>query len=303
MSSASTRGGESAWHKIDRYSDALERSLEREASKDKPLIDSDVLEFFEKTAGFKPTAYQEKLLTDPSQFIAARWARQSGKSLCIAVLCLHEALSRPNRRIIILAPSFRQSRRMVRKISSFLPRLPAGVLQGRPFRTKLTFVNGSGIESFPNNAETVRGETSDLVLWDEGGYIQDAEELYDATIYSIATTNGRFIATSTPGSRNSLFYEFCMNNERFGDFSRHHVSYREALEPKGPLKQATLERLQRQCAEDPWRWRREMEAEFSEDEEAWLKYGLITDCVEPELEYFTDEEIEALPDVVRENRW
>ncbi len=302
MSSASSRGGESAWHKIDRYSDVLQRSLERESSKDKPLINSNVLEFFEETAGFKPTAYQERLLLDQSQFIAARWARQSGKSLCIAVICLYVALSGPNRRIIILGPSFRQSRRMVRKIASFLSRLPGQVLDGRPLRTKLSFVNGSSIESFPNSPETIRGETSHLVLWDEGGYIQDSEELYDATVYSIATTNGRFIATSTPGSRNSLFFEFCMNNERFGDFSRHHVSYREALEPKGPLKQATLERLERQRGDDPWRWRREMEAEFSEDEEAWLKYGLITECVEPDLEYFTDEEIEALPDIVRQDR-
>ncbi|HZY94027.1 MAG TPA: terminase family protein [Candidatus Bathyarchaeia archaeon] len=171
------------------------------------------------------------------------------------------------------------------------------MIEGRPLKTRLNFINGSSIEALPNSPETIRGETSSLVIFDESSYIQDAEELYDASVYSIATTRGRFIATSTPGSLDSLFYRFCTDDAQYGDFSRHHVSYVDALEPKGPLKLDTLEKLRRQCAEDPWRWRREMEAEFAEDEEAWLSMSLITSCVDPDLEYLSEEEIDALPNI------
>src|SRR6266446_10054161 len=101
----------------------------------------------------------------------------------------------------------------------------------------------------------------------------------------LATTNGRFLATSTPGSRESMFYAMCTDDVNFFDFSRDHVSYLDALEPNGPLKLEILEKLRRQFATDPWRWRREMEAEFADDEDSWFSMALITRCVDQNLEY------------------
>src|SRR5947208_684716 len=114
--------------------------------------------------------------------------------------------------------------------------------------------------------------------------------LLDPSQFVVApgTTNGRFIATSTPGSRDSLFYEMCMDDDFYGDFSRHHVSFHDALEPNGPLKRGILEKLERQMREDPWRWQREMLAEFSEDEEAYFSYSLIDSAVDDHLEYARD---------------
>ncbi len=278
----------SPFAKIDRLYEEEMRARTREANKNKPLVSCGILEFFQQVTGFKPTGYQEELLRDQNQFIVARWARQSGKSLTLAVICLYTVLSSPNTKVAILAPSYRQSRLMIRRISSFLPRLPNKVLEGRELKGKLEFVNGSSIEAFPNSPETVRGLTCQLLLLDEANYIEDDRDLYDAVVYTLGTTNGRLIATSTPGTRDSLFYEMCMNDEEYGDFSRHHVSFHDALEPKGPLKQAILEKLERQMRGDPWRWQREMLAEFSEDEEAWFSYGLIDDVIDDNLEYVKD---------------
>ncbi len=264
------------------------RARTREANKNKPLVSCGILEFFQQVTGFNPTSYQEKLLLDQNQFIVARWARQSGKSLTLAVICLYTVLSSSNTKVAILAPSYRQSRLMIRRISSFLPRLANKVLEGRELKGKLEFVNGSSIEAFPNSPETVRGLTCQLLLLDEANYIEDDRDLYDAVVYTLGTTNGRLIATSTPGTRDSLFYEMCMNDEEYGDFSRHHVSFHDAIEPKGPLKQAILEKLERQMQGDPWRWQREMLAEFSEDEEAWFSYGLIDGAIDDNLEYVKD---------------
>lgn len=278
----------SPFAKIDGLFEKEMRRRAREADKDKPLVSCGILEFFELATGFRPTSYQEKLLLDPNQFVVARWARQSGKSLTLAVICLYTVLSSPNMRVAILAPSLRQSRLMIRRVSSFLQKLPDYVLEGRALKTKLDFKNGSAIEAFPNSPETVRGLTNQLLVIDEMNYIENDRDLYDAVVYSLATTNGRLIVTSTPGTRDSLFYEMCMNDEEYGDMSRHHVSFHDALEPKGPLKKAILEKLERQMQEDPWRWQREMLAEFSEDEEAWFSWGLIAGCVDEDLEYVKD---------------
>jgi hypothetical protein len=283
-------------NKIKTRSEKAQEEDQNKNIQDKSLTTSDILEFFEHVTGSKPTSYQKELLTDRNQFIVCRWPRQVGKTLTLCVLCLHTALTGSNRRIIILAPSFRQSRRMVRRMSTFLPRLPSWIIQGRPLKTRLDFVNNSTIEAYPNAPENVRGETCDLVLWDEGGFVQDAEDLFDATAFSITTTGGRFLVASTPGSRNHMFYQFCYEKQ-FEHFSRYHISYQDALEPKGPLKQHTLEQLKIQLAPDPWRWTREMEAEFAEDDETFFPMTLINSCVDPNLEYYTEEEIMSLPDL------
>src|SRR5436309_15361284 len=68
-----------------------------------------------------------------------------------------------------------------------------------------------------------------------------------------------------------------------------------ALEPNGPLKLEILEKLKRQFAADPWRWRREMEAEFADDADSWLSMALITRCVDQNLEYIQKEPSSQAP--------
>ena len=61
----------------------------------------DPVQFCTDTLGFNPTTYQTKLIRQfqASQFIAARWARQTGKSHTISALLLHYALTNPNTNI------------------------------------------------------------------------------------------------------------------------------------------------------------------------------------------------------------
>ncbi|TMI33886.1 hypothetical protein E6H28_00780, partial [Candidatus Bathyarchaeota archaeon] len=79
--------------KIDRAYAKLQRERERWEAERKPLIVGDVVEFCLVYLHFKPYAYQEKFLRDTSQFVLARWSRQSGKSHTIAALCLYLVLS------------------------------------------------------------------------------------------------------------------------------------------------------------------------------------------------------------------
>jgi hypothetical protein len=69
------------------------------------------------------------------------------------------------------------------------------------------------------------------------------------------------------------------NHKNYADFVKQHFSWEKALDPLGPLYPEMVERIRRQFGDDPARWRREMEAEWSEDEDVWLHQSLIVSCV------------------------
>src|SRR5438132_12645304 len=165
--------------KIDQYYAKLQRERERHEAESKPLITGDPIEFCVNYLHFVPYAYQEKFLRDTNQFVLARWSRQSGKSHTIAALCLYLVLSHSYRRVVILAPSLRQSRRMIAKISIFLSKMDRDFLASRPSKPRLEFLTGTSNQAVTNSPETVRGTTADMVLVDEISFVLNDEDLYD----------------------------------------------------------------------------------------------------------------------------
>ena len=53
------------------------------------------------------------------------------------------------------------------------------------------------------------------------------------------------------------------------------------MAPIGPWNPAMIEKIKRQFGDDPQRWRREMEAEWAEDEDTWLAQSLIVSALAP----------------------
>ena len=246
---------------------------------------TDPIQFCKEIIGFQPTKYQTELikLFQQSQFTAARWCRQSGKSHTISTLLLHYALINPNTNIGVVGPSWRQTKLIIKRINTFLHHLPKGTYN-KPQKTTVTLTNESTIEAYPNNPETIRGPTLNLVYADEFNFLPNDEEMYDAILFTLGTTNGKFICTSTPWSTNSIFYKI-FHDSAYNDFAKSHITWQQALEPNGPLKQQILNRIKRQLEGNPWRWKREMEAEWAENENVWLPQALITSCIEHTLEY------------------
>jgi len=115
------------------------------------------------------------------------------------------------------------------------------------------------------------------------GFIRDDEELYDSVLFTISTTGGRFIVSSTPGSKENLFYKICNDTT----FSRYHVTWKDALEPNGHLREDVLDASRKQLEGDPWRWQRKMMAEFAEDEESFFPLKLITGAIDQNLSYYS----------------
>jgi hypothetical protein len=252
------------------------------AEKEREKLSEDPVTFFEQVVGFKPTAYQRDLAEKfmKNQFVAMRWNRQSGKSWIAAALLLNYALNHPGCYIGIVAPGWRQSKLVIRRIRFFLRKLPNEICP-KPMRTLLYIYNGSVIEAFPNNPDTIRGPTLDVVYWDEVNFTPDDIDMYTAILFTISTTKGKVLMSSTPWNVDSLFYKV-FHSEEFSDFARSHVTWKQSMEPNGPLDKGTLEKIRKQFGEDPWRWKREMEAEWAEDETAWLSQALITKCIATE---------------------
>ena len=150
--------------------------------------------------------------------------------------------------------------------------------------------NGSLVQAFPCSPETIRGFTLNVVCADELNYISNDEDMFDAISFTLATTGGKFICSSTPGSTDSLFWRI-FNRPQFAHFGKSHVTWEQAVEPNGPLRRKWLEQKRKEYEGDEYRWRREMEAEWSEDESVWLPLSLITRCIDSQLDLWDFEDI------------
>ncbi len=249
---------------------ALDRKLEQ--LKSKPV------KFFKEILDWNLTDYQQELvkLFDDNQFIAARWSRQSGKSTTCSGLVLKFACYTPDVYVAVVGPSWRQTKLNIRRVGSFVRRL--GDLRIKVQKTRISFPNGSVIEAFPNNPDTIRGYTLDLIWWDEVNFTAGDADMYDSMLFALGTRNGRLVCTSTPFNTDSLFWKMC-NHKDFSDFARHHVSWEKTVQPKGPWPMAYINKIRKQYGEDQSRWRREMEAEWAENEDVWLAQSLIASCI------------------------
>jgi phage FluMu gp28-like protein len=86
------------------------------------------------------------------------------------------------------------------------------------------------------------------------------------------------VCSSTPWHSDSIFFKI-FNHKDFSDYKTLHVPVEMATEPNGPLKPGIIQKIKTQMGDDPSRWRREMEAEWAEDDDVWLNQSLIASCI------------------------
>mgnify|MGYP003878084477 CR=1 FL=1 len=252
---------------------------------------------FAKLVGFEPFDYQAELLRDASKRIVACWGRQTGKSTTTALKALHFAFANPNKTILIVSPSERQSQLMFAKIRRFL-HAEVQLANGRRIRPleasivretqgMIELTNGSVIIPLPCSPDKIRGFTADLVIIDEAAFMPE-EVITSVVMPMLAATDGTLIMLSTPWSKDHIFYR-AFSGELEG-WSVHHVP-----SSKCPLiKPGFLEAQRRVMTEAEFR--REYLAEFVEEEACYFPMGLILRCVDPELKAaFTLEYAEVKP--------
>lgn len=175
---------------------------------------------------------------------------------------------------------------MMDKIQDFIYAMPRNVrleLIAKVQRTTIRFKNGSRIVALPNSPNLLRGYSASEVLCDEAAFFREDELIFFNVLYPmLQTTDGSLIVSSTPWGKNTVFYRFSQSP----DFHKHHITY-EAVVKAGLAKQAFIDEMRRDMPTE--RFRREFEAEFVEDETAYLSQDLITRCIEPNASFIPDE--------------
>ena len=156
--------------------------------------------------GLPPDPWQQDLLGTEARQLLLLCSRQAGKSTVTSALALGHALRSPGSLVLMLAPSWRQSQELFRKLAGFYNRLGRPVPAESETGQHLELQNGSRVISLPGQEETIRGFSGvSLLIVDEAARVPD--DLYFAVRPMLAVSDGRIIGLSTPYGKRGWFYE------------------------------------------------------------------------------------------------
>lgn len=165
-----------------------------------------------RDCGLEPDPWQATFLQSQAKRVLLNCSRQSGKSTICAICALHVALYEAPATVILISPSQTQSQEIFKKLHDFWTHLPDAPKATQENMTRLSLSNGSRVISLPGGEKTVRGYSgANLVVVDEAARVEDV--LIAAVRPMLATTNGRFIALSTPAGKRGFFFEQWHNGE------------------------------------------------------------------------------------------
>jgi len=152
--------------------------------------------------GLEPDPWQERALLAAGNELYILASRQAGKSTVAAALALHAAYAWPERTVLLIAPTLRQSSELSAKVRSLATKL--GLVLAGESALRLELSNRSRVIALPGAQEGIRGYSAHLVVLDEAAWIPD--ELYQAARPMLAVTGGRLVAISTPYGMRGWFY-------------------------------------------------------------------------------------------------
>ncbi len=230
-----------------------------------------------RDCGLEPDEWQAGLLTSTAKRVLMLCSRQSGKSTISALAALHEALFNAGSTVILISPSQPQSTELFNKAHEFWKRLPDAPASEQETLTRMRLANGSRIISLPGTERTVRGYSgASLVIMDEAARVDD--ELLSAVRPMLATTDGRFIALTTPAGKRGWFHEQWLRGDGWERIS---VTAEQCPRISREFLAAELDGL------GPMQFEQEYECRFFDDEIAAFSTQLIerafTDTFEPFL--------------------
>jgi hypothetical protein len=156
-------------------------------------------------AGFTLDDWQRDVLTSTAHQIILLVTRQGGKSTVSSIRALHRALYTPASLVLLLAPSYRQSKELFRKVKDALAALPFPVPLASESALELEFTNGSRIVALPGKEATIRGFSGvSLLIVDEASRVPDG--LYQAIRPMLAVSGGDILLLSTPFGKRGFFH-------------------------------------------------------------------------------------------------
>jgi hypothetical protein len=158
-----------------------------------------------RNLGLEPDPWQVEVLEGGYTRLLLNCCRQAGKSTCVALLGLVEAIFGLEVKVLLLSRTHRQSKELFRIVTDFYQRLGSPLRQ-RQTAEELVLANHSRIVCLPCKEETVRGYSHvSLLIIDEAARVPDS--LYRAVRPMLAVSGGRLICLSTPFGKRGFFYD------------------------------------------------------------------------------------------------
>jgi phage FluMu gp28-like protein len=270
-------------------------------------IPKDPVKFFTDYLHIKPFPYQEEFLRDQSPLKVLRWCRRAGKTTVMSGSDIHYAALHPNSRVIVTMPKFQQVKEIYFQgeggLHTHLARMDKETFNElilEQLQTIIRFHNGSIILAETPEPFTIRGHGPSKISIDEMNFIRKDRDLWLSALLPMTLTRTVYInVASTPWNKDSVYYDMCFNksfkifsgNIHEHDPPRYLRTCEDVKAPNGPLLPNQLEAMREQYAGDPWRWKREMECAFVDDESAFLPSSLIIKCQNEMLGFVPFEEI------------
>jgi len=285
---------------------SLEKKLKKiEAGADLPVLPRSKVEFFEKVLHIKPYPYQVAFLVDTSPLKVLRWPRRAGKTTIMSGDDLYYAMHYPDSKIIITMPKFQQVKEIYfQALHEHLARMGRDIYEAyteAELQTIIRFQNGSIILAETPESFTIRGHGPKKISIDEMNFIRKDRDLWLSALLPMTLTGTVYInVASTPWNKDSVYNMMCfdrsfriLSGNVWHDVSKdakepgpakYFLTWRDVLKPDGPLDPYQVEVMKEQYAGDPWRWKREMESIFVDDETAFLPSSLIIKCQNDQLD-------------------
>ncbi len=214
-------------------------------------------------AGIKPDAWQADILRSRARETIMLVTRQGGKSTVSSIRALHRAMYAPRSLVLLLAPSYRQSKELFKKVREAHAAHPAPLPLDSESALEMTFVTGSRIVCLPGKEETIRGFSGvSLLIVDEASRVPDA--LYYAIRPMLAVSGGDIVLLSTPFGKRGFFFNVWTD----GSASWHRVKVTALDCPR--ISKEWLE-AERKAIGDFW-YEQEYLCEFKEDVSAVFRY-------------------------------
>lgn len=286
----------------------LEKELQRQEQVNLP---KDKVQFFKEVLNIAPYPYQADFLEDPAPLKVLRWPRRAGKTTIMSGDDLYFALQNPNSKIIVTMPKYQQIKEIYfQAFHEHLARMDREVYSAvveSELQTIIRCSNGSVILAETPEPFTIRGHGPKKISIDELNFIRQDRDLWLSALLPMTLTGTVYInVASTPWNKDSVYYGMCFD-KGFRIFSgnvwhdlpkdaeepgraKYLLTFNDVTKPKGPLDPYQVEVMREQYAGDPWRWKREMESSFVDDETAFLPSDLIMKCQNNLIDFIPFEE-------------
>jgi hypothetical protein len=279
------------------------RKLQRQYERvDKVHVPLDPVKFFETKLQLKPYTYQTNFLLDPAPLKVLRWPRRAGKTTVMSGSDIYFAATVPRSKILVLMPKFGQTKEIYFQgeggLHDHLARMDRkdfNAIIEEQLQTIIRFKNGSVILAETPEPFTIRGHGPKKISIDEMNFIRKDKDLWLSALLPMTLTRTVYInVASTPWNKDSIYYKMCYDkgfkffsgNACERDPPRYWLTWDKILKPNGPLDMQQVEVMREQYAGETWRWKREMECSFVDDETSFLPSSLIIKCQNEDLEFF-----------------